>query len=122
MQNTFTVTGYGLKVDKVMIKPGSELILDRQPPGHWSRFGEAGTGEAKVLDVATPAAALEALPPEAHRALAIRKVVVGLDPAKDFTQDGKPQVDVINERLNPAFAPVTAEERDAAMEEAQAAG
>lgn len=56
MKNTFTVTGLGLAIDKVMIMPGSELMLSGPAPGHWARFGEAGKVSEKEMVVATPAA------------------------------------------------------------------
>lgn len=60
MQHQFRVTGLGLKIDGVMIMPGSEVILNARPPAHWQRFGEASTGEEKPkpapkeFEVATP--------------------------------------------------------------------
>lgn len=59
MSNSFTVTGLGLQVDKVMIMPGSELVLSAPAPSHWANFGSAGIAE-KTLIVATPEAAVEA--------------------------------------------------------------
>lgn len=59
MSNSFTVTGLGLQVDKVMIMPGSELVLSAPAPSHWANFGTAGIAE-KALIVATPEAAVEA--------------------------------------------------------------
>lgn len=48
----FEVTGHGMQLDKVAIKPGSKLIIDSTPPAHWSRFGRVA--DRKVLTVATP--------------------------------------------------------------------
>jgi len=59
MSHPFKVTGLGLQVDKTMILPGSQLVLSRPAPGHWSRFGEAGS-DAKEMTVATPEAAVSA--------------------------------------------------------------
>lgn len=56
MQHTFKVTGLGLQVDKVMILPGSELVVKSAPPSHWQRFGEYGQAEEKKITVATPSA------------------------------------------------------------------
>lgn len=53
MSKKFTVTGLGLTIDKVMVMPGSEMILSAPAPAHWSRFG---TSEGKAMEVATPAA------------------------------------------------------------------
>jgi len=66
MKNQFFVTGLGLKIDKVMIMPGSTLTLNTPAPGHWSRFGTSDLAEAEQrmeaqhLTVATPAAAVQA--------------------------------------------------------------
>lgn len=57
MSHEFTITGPGLQVDKVMILPGSTLVLSAAPPAHWSRFGEA---VSKTLNVATPEASVTA--------------------------------------------------------------
>ena len=57
MQNKFKVTGLGLQIDKVMILPGSDLVLSGPAPSHWSRFGEAGQASEKEMTVATPKAA-----------------------------------------------------------------
>ena len=57
MQHKFKVTGMGLQVDKVMILPGSELVLSAPAPGHWSQFGTSERDEPKKMTVATPKAA-----------------------------------------------------------------
>lgn len=57
MNHKFKVTGLGLKVDGVMIMPGSEVTLSAKAPSHWSRFGEPSIGQGKAerkLEVATP--------------------------------------------------------------------
>jgi len=56
MKSVFKVTGLGLQVDKVMIMPGSELVLSAPAPSHWQRFGDAGSAEDKKMTVATPKA------------------------------------------------------------------
>lgn len=63
MAETFKVTGLGLQVDGAMIMPGSDLILSRPAPSHWSRFGDAGL--KGKLTVATPAATSDAQKPKA---------------------------------------------------------
>ncbi|GGX63236.1 hypothetical protein GCM10007385_35460 [Tateyamaria omphalii] len=69
MKNQFFVTGLGLKIDKVMIMPGSTLTLNTPAPGHWSRFGTSDLAEAEQrmeaqhLTVATPAAAVQTSEP-----------------------------------------------------------
>lgn len=60
MRKKFKVTGLGLKIDGVMIMPGSEVTLNANPPSHWQRFGElsGATDERKPerkLEVASPA-------------------------------------------------------------------
>lgn len=60
MRKKFKVTGLGLKIDGVMIMPGSDVILNANPPSHWQRFGEMlGSAEEKKperkLEVASPA-------------------------------------------------------------------
>ena len=57
MSHKFKVTGHGLQVDKVMILPGSELVLSGPAPGHWSRFGSTEQDAPKKMTVATPKAA-----------------------------------------------------------------
>ncbi len=57
MTHKFKVTGLGLQVDKVMILPGSELVLSGPAPGHWARFGTAEQDAPKEMTVATPKAA-----------------------------------------------------------------
>lgn len=55
MQKRFTVTGLGLKIDRVMVMPGSDLILSADPPSHWQRFGHVeGSVSERVFHVATP--------------------------------------------------------------------
>lgn len=54
MQHKFKVTGLGLKIDGVMIMPGSEVTLSAKAPAHWSRFGEPSIGQERKLEVATP--------------------------------------------------------------------
>lgn len=59
MQKKFKVTGLGLKIDGVMIMPGSDVILNANPPSHWQRFGEMlGSADEKKperkLEVASP--------------------------------------------------------------------
>lgn len=54
MKNVFEVEELGLVVDKVMIMPGSKLLLSGKPPSHWQRFGKAGVAD---VTVATPSAA-----------------------------------------------------------------
>lgn len=53
MNNTFTVTGLGLKVDKVMIMPGSTLSLNQPAPSHWSAFGDPAVAPKEMV-VASP--------------------------------------------------------------------
>lgn len=57
----FHVTSVGLPLaDGRMAMPGSVVKLNKQPPAHWSRFGEVrNVAEPKkqVLEVATPAPA-----------------------------------------------------------------
>lgn len=56
MKREFNVTGLGLKIDGRMIMPGSKVLLNSQPPAHWSRFGEynQAPGENRQFEVATP--------------------------------------------------------------------
>ena len=77
MSNKFFVTGLGLQVDKTMILPGSELVLARPAPSHWTRFGNAG-GEGKTLTVATPEAAVSE-PEEDTAELAAQAKELGID-------------------------------------------
>ncbi len=56
MQNRFKVAAHGLQVDKVMILPGSELVLSGPAPGHWSRFGVPVQDAPREMTVATPKA------------------------------------------------------------------
>lgn len=65
MSHTFKITDLGLQVDKVMIRPGSTLVLSSPPPAHWMRFGEVE--QDRPLTVATPKAAAEAPKPRRGR-------------------------------------------------------
>lgn len=122
MKNVFEVTDHGLQVDKTAIMPGSTLILSRPAPGHWARFGTSGQVSGKELIVATPAAAADGAGNVGgngagnDRETDIRNAISGLDPQKDFTKGGKPEVDAINALMPDGSEPVTAAERDAVME------
>ena len=54
----FTITGddSNLVIDRMRLGKGSVLVLDQNPPAHWSRFGQVGAPEPELI-VATPAAA-----------------------------------------------------------------
>ena len=51
------------------------------------------------------------------RAAAILAAVAMAYPADELTASGKPNVDAVNERVEPGIAPITAAERDAAWEQ-----
>lgn len=51
----FHVTEVGLPLaDGRMAMPGSVVKLNKQPPAHWSRFGEVRNVQERKLEVATP--------------------------------------------------------------------
>lgn len=56
----FLVTEVGLPLaDGRMAMPGSVVKLNKQPPAHWSRFGEVRNVQERKLEVATPASSPE---------------------------------------------------------------
>lgn len=119
MKHAFEVTGHGLQVDKVQIKPGSGLLLSGKPPAHWSRFGtyhalEDDAFEDREMLVGSPGGATM----DNERVAAIKEAIAGLDKDKDYTKGGKPEVDAINALMPEGAEPVTADERDAVVAKA----
>ncbi len=62
MKHKFRVTGLGLKIDGVMIMPGSEVTLSAKPPSHWQRFGEYFTGQDEPKKKPAPQVETEEAP------------------------------------------------------------